>query len=147
MVHGSLLRRLGIIGILAALFGCSPDTPSEPTIPGRWYTAQQVNLGRELFLTHCAICHGENAEATPDWRTTDDAGNYPPPPLNGSAHAWHHPLTVLERMITDGGIPLGGVMPGFGSILDSDERHATIAYFQSFWTDEIYANWLRLGAR
>jgi len=142
-----LRRRLSFISILAALFGCGPGTPSEATIPGRWYTAQQVNLGRELFLTHCAICHGENAEATPGWRNTDAAGNYPPPPLDGSAHAWHHPLTVLERSIAEGGIPLGGVMPGFGGVLDSDDTRATIAYFQSFWPDEIYASWLGINAR
>ena len=104
-------------------------------------------MGRELYLTHCAICHGENAEATPDWRQTDAAGNYPPPPLDGSAHAWHHPLTVLERTITEGGISLGGVMPGFGQVLDSDDAHATIAYFQSFWPDEIYAIWSEINAR
>lgn len=113
----------------------------------RWYTQQQVELGRPLFLTHCAVCHGERAEATAAWRKTNANGDYPPPPLNGSAHAWHHPLSVLESSIALGGIPNSGVMPRFAETLGKQEIRAIIAFFQNFWSDDIYARWLEIDGR
>ena len=127
--------------------GCSKDVPSGSKGSARWYTAEQLDRGRILFQTQCASCHGENAEGTPEWRKTNPDGHYPPPPLNGSAHAWHHPLSVLERTIAVGGVSLGGVMPGFADTLSEDEARSTIAYFQSYWSDEIYARWQKIDAQ
>lgn len=111
----------------------------------RWYTERQVAQGREIFIRHCAVCHGKDAAATPNWRRPDAAGNYPPPPLNGSAHTWHHPLPVLRETIQQGGAPLGGVMPGFAGKLSEQETDAVIAWFQSLWSDEIYQAWYRIA--
>jgi len=33
-------------------------------------------------------------------------------------------------------------MPGFGSKLNEDDELAIISYFQSFWSNEIYGEWL-----
>ena len=117
------------------------------TVPGRWYTATQVEQGREIFQAHCAVCHGSTAEGTEEWWVPEDDGLYPPPPLNGTAHAWHHPLEELLRYIEQGGIPLGGKMPGFGEALDENQRRASVAYFQSFWPDEIYRRWIEIQQR
>ena len=67
------------------------------------------------------------------------------PPLDGSAHAWHHPISVLLQVIDLGGESLGGQMPGFGQVLDNEEKLAVIAWFQEFWSDEIYEQWLMMG--
>ncbi|MBT8433943.1 MAG: thioredoxin fold domain-containing protein [Gammaproteobacteria bacterium] len=107
----------------------------------RWYSDEQVTKGEQLFLQNCASCHGRNAESTPDWKKTDANGNYPPPPLNGTAHAWHHDLALLRRTIREGGAKLGGQMPGFESRLSTAEIDSVIAYFQSRWPDEIYQRW------
>lgn len=135
------------LALMNLLQACSGETPADATVPGRWYTAPQVADGKVLFQNHCATCHGESAQGTADWRKTNEDGDYPPPPLNGSAHTWHHPMPILERTIVVGGIPLGGVMPGFGETLNWDEAHATIAYFQSFWSDDIYARWEKINSR
>jgi len=108
---------------------------------GRWYSEEQVAAGKLLFRQNCAACHGQNAEATPDWKTTDANGNYPPPPLNGSAHAWHHDLDLLRRTISEGGAKLGGQMPPFEDRLNPAEIDSVIAFFQSQWPDEIYQRW------
>ena len=129
------------------LAGCGGDVVHETTVSGRWYTAAQVAEGSGLFQSHCSVCHGESAAATEDWRTTNDEGVYPPPSLNGTAHAWHHPMSVLEQTIAAGGVPLGGVMPGFRETLDDNEARATIAYFQSFWPDDIYERWDEINNR
>ena len=133
--------------IMLAITGCGENTPSRETVPGRWYSDAQVEQGALLYKTHCAVCHGENAEATSEWRTPDANGNYPPPPLNGTAHAWHHPRSVLLQTIAQGGVPLGGVMPAFADVLTEDDALATIAFFQSYWPDEIYARWLEIDRR
>ncbi len=107
----------------------------------RWYSDEQVSNGATLYATHCAECHKSDAEGTKDWRKTGSNGKYPPPPLNGSAHTWHHSMKVLSNTIHDGGIKLGGVMPAFKDKLDAGQTLDVIAFFQSKWDDKIYAAW------
>ena len=107
----------------------------------RWFGPELVNTGNHLFQQHCASCHGANAEGTREWKKTDANGNYPPPPLDGSAHAWHHSLAQLARSIRQGGKPYGGTMPAFGEQFDDRQLLALIAFFQSKWPDEIYRIW------
>jgi len=119
---------------------------SEPTNVERWSSAEQVALGREVFTQNCAVCHGAQAQGTTDdWREKLADGSFPPPPLNGSAHAWHHPQEILLRVIDYGGEAMGGKMPAFIDVLETDEKLAAVAYFQSFWTDEIYQQWMQMG--
>jgi len=109
---------------------------------GRWYTEDQVTRGAGIFSQNCAECHGPNAEATQNWREPNADGKYPPPPLNGTAHTWHHPLDVLRRTIRTGGVPLGGLMPPFEDKLSAQDIDAAIAFFQSKWSDKVYSTWL-----
>lgn len=121
----------------------SHDSASNKTnISNRWYSAGQITQGGQLYKSNCASCHGDKAQGlTKNWKETLADGSYPPPPLNGTAHAWHHPLPQLLRTIERGGVPLGGVMPGFADKLNDKERLAVVAYFQSFWADDIYQSW------
>ncbi len=107
----------------------------------RWYISTQATQGKALYTEHCSKCHGKNAEATPDWRKSDNEGNYPPPPLNGTAHTWHHPLPLLRLTIRNGGARFGGKMPPFEDILSASDINSIIAWFQSLWSDEIYKRW------
>ena len=107
----------------------------------RWYMQSNVDNGALIFQQNCASCHGANAEATTNWKETDANGLYPPPPLNGSAHAWHHDKELLKQTILDGGAKIGGVMPGFKGKLSDEEIDAAIAFFQSKWPDEVYTKW------
>ena len=85
----------------------------------RWFNQEVVDYGAGLFQQNCAVCHGVNAEGTKDWKKTDANGNYPPPPLDGSAHAWHHSIDALSSTIRNGGVRLGGTMPGFREKLNA----------------------------
>ena len=143
-----LIRAAFWCAILVGLSACAPEEPAETLVGGRWYTHEQVSRGKPLFAQHCAVCHGEWGQGlAEDWRKTDASGHYPPPPLNGTAHTWHHPTEVLLRTIENGGVPLGGVMPAFESALNQDEAREVIAYFQSLWPNEIYARWLEIENR
>ncbi len=107
----------------------------------RWYSPQQVESGSKLYQQHCAQCHGKRAEGTADWKTPLTDGSFPPPPLDGSAHTWHHGLPLLQRTIREGGAAYDGKMPPFAHTLNADKVDAIIAWFQSLWSDEIYNRW------
>ena len=133
-------------GLAASPASESSEETSEQIIVERWNSAEQVVLGREVFTQNCAVCHGAQAQGTvEDWREKLDDGSFPPPPLNGSAHAWHHPQQILLRVIDYGGESMGGKMPAFIDVLGNDEKLAVVAYFQSFWTDDIYQQWMQMG--
>ena len=117
----------------------------EAKVQGRWYIQSQVAVGNEVYARHCIACHNANAQGTSSWMERGGDGNFPPPPLNGSAHAWHHPLSIQKRTIREGSIRLGGKMPPFGDKLSEDEMLAVISYFQSFWSEDTYQGWLKRG--
>ncbi|KGE78565.1 cytochrome Cbb3 [Halomonas salina] len=135
-------RALILLFVLLSISGCGEDT-----VEGRWYTQAQVDRGKQVFVENCAECHGRSAQGAFNWRKPLDDGSYPPPPLDGSAHAWHHSFDMLMRTINEGGIPLGGQMPAFEDKLSKDKKEAAIAYFQSQWDDRIYEAWLDRGGR
>ena len=145
------LRPMFAVTVVTLSLGCAPSLESgegdEGTpVAGRWYSVEQIQTGSRVFQDECAQCHGAQAQGiTADWRERFDDGSFPPPPLNGSAHAWHHPLSVLLQVINQGGVPLGGQMPAFANRISDKEKLAAIAYFQSFWNDELYGNWEQMG--
>ncbi|MBE0494633.1 MAG: cytochrome c [Thiomicrospira sp.] len=139
------MKFLLITPLVLILAACSSEQPEQVGSTERWYASEDVRYGQNVFIQNCAVCHGDQAQGlTKDWKQTLADGTYPAPPLNGSAHAWHHPLKILLRTIQNGGVPLGGTMPGFKDRLSQSEQLAAIAYFQSFWSDEIYQAWLKL---
>jgi len=108
----------------------------------RWYSTAQLMRGKKVFKENCAVCHGENAQGlAQDWKKPLADGTYPAPPLNGTAHAWHHSKDALLRTINMGGIPLGGTMPSFKDKLSDKEKEAALAFISSLWSDEIYSAW------
>ena len=131
------MKTLAFTGLLSiTLF-----TTVQANTHSRWYAADQVQQGQKLFTENCARCHGANAEATSNWKQTDKDGKYPPPPLNGTGHAWHHDIAQLQESIREGGKQLGGTMPPFKDKLTAQQIDQVIAYFQSKWPDELYQKW------
>lgn len=124
--------------IVLASAGCGSASAAD-----RWYDDGQVARGETVYRDNCLECHLEGGTGSDDWRQRDAEGRFPPPPLNGTAHTWHHDLEVLARTIREGGEKLGGYMPGFGDVLDEAEIAAVIAYVQSLWPDDIYATWAK----
>lgn len=110
----------------------------------RWYKPEHAEIGRQLFDAHCASCHGTGATGAEDWQKRAANGLMRAPPLNGTAHAWHHPLVDLYGQIMRGSPAGVGDMPAFQGSLSQGEALATIAYFQSLWPDEIYDAWDRM---
>ena len=144
------MRYLLIFLISASAMSCSKSgkTSLEGEREGRarWYSEQQVSIGSVLFEQNCSECHGSRAQGkVANWKQKLADGSFPPPPLNGSAHTWHHANSVLLQVINEGGKAFGGKMPAFQHVLDKEEKLAVIAYFQNFWEDEIYSQWEVMG--
>ncbi|NGP75509.1 cytochrome c [Balneolaceae bacterium YR4-1] len=135
---------------LTFLVGCNSNNQAEPeyVVQGRWFSKQQFETGKVVYAENCARCHGTYGQSTvANWKKPNPDGSFPPPPLNGSAHTWHHPFEVLVRTIDEGGAPVGGTMPAFGDSLSDEEKIAVIAYIQSLWDNKTYERWVDMNAR
>ena len=143
----SLHRIAGVacLGLAVAVAAPGPAVAAEPL--ERWYGRSRVESGEKVYAAHCAVCHGARGEATPDWRRREPDGTFPPPPLNGTAHTWHHPFKVLARQIKFGAPGGAGKMPPFQDLLTDEEIINVIAWVQSLWPDEIYAQWWAIQQR
>lgn len=139
-----------LIGALA-LAGCEegpttvPGLESEDAPVVRNLDAQQVARGRAVYMQNCMECHGENGKGQPgDWRVRDAQGRFPPPPLDDSAHAWHHPTAVLLEVIREGSPGGQGNMPAWKGKLSEQEMQDVVTYIKSLWSDEVYGLWWKM---
>lgn len=101
----------------------------------------QVALGEKVFQANCAVCHGTNAQGAENWVQPGPDGKYPPPPLNGSGHMWHHSREELLGTILAGSPEGEGNMPAWRGRLSRQEIEAIITWLQSIWPQPIYEAW------
>lgn len=140
------MKKRYVVLFLVIPFIAACDKIEEKTqkpVEGRWYTQSQVDNGYQVYQANCAVCHKPDASGTTNWQQLDANGKLPPPPLNGTAHTWHHSMNILRRAVREGGIPLGGSMPGFKDKLNAEEIDAVLAWVMSNWPDNIYQVWLQ----
>jgi mono/diheme cytochrome c family protein len=120
-----------------------PGAENDP--PTRQHDPAQVTRGRIVYDQYCADCHGaEGKGQAGDWRIRDADGYYPPPPLDDSAHAWHHPTAVLLDVIRNGSEPGEGKMPAWKNVLSETEMQDVVVYIKSLWSDPVYRLWWKL---
>lgn len=119
-----------VSGAALLLFGYFNSSDTE--------SVNNAKLGKEVFDKNCASCHGVAASGlTKNWKQTLPNGKFPAPPLNGTAHAWHHSPKTLMKTVNYGGIKFGGWMPGFEDKLSEEEKQAVLDYIYSLWPDGI----------
>jgi mono/diheme cytochrome c family protein len=144
--------RAVLLLVVLPLAGCSEGGGKPP--PGvvnaalaRMTDAGQLARGAKIYKANCEVCHGGQAQGATNWQKPGPDGKYPPPPLDGSAHAWHHPYTQLKQIIQEGTLKLGGNMPAWKGRLSEADTEAVIAHFQSLWPEEIYRAWQDIDRR
>jgi len=145
-MKGLWLPVLLVLGLAA----CSDSVPGrDAPRPGTSHRLDpaQIARGAEVYRAHCATCHGNRAQGALNWQKPGADGKYPPPPLNGTAHSWHHPLAALQDVIRHGTQRIGGNMPPWRDKLSPAEIEAVIAYFQSLWPEELYRAWQDIDRR
>ena len=125
------MKKLLIIPLIILLAGCNPEEKNKNS-------GSMVLLGEKIYNKNCLSCHGPKGQGlAKDWKVKDENGNYPAPPLNGTAHTWHHSPEQLLYTINKGGVEMGGQMPAFEKRLTEEEKKALIEYMYSLWPKEI----------
>lgn len=117
-------------------------------IPDTWLKPDQVERGRLVYERNCQECHGPEGRGQPgDWKVKRPNGLYPPPPLDDTAHAWHHPTAVLRKAILRGSPPDVGDMPAWEGKLSDAEIDDVIVYIKSLWSPEVFRQWIEIEMR
>ena len=125
------MKNLLFIPLVILLAGCNPEEKNKNS-------GSMVLLGEKIYNKNCLSCHGPKGQGlAKDWKVKDENGNYPAPPLNGTAHTWHHSPEQLLYTINKGGVEMGGQMPAFEKRLTEEEKKALIEYMYSLWPKEI----------
>ena len=107
-------------------------------MPGDRPSRAALVEGQELYALHCASCHGADLEGQPDWKMPLPSGRLPAPPHDASGHTWHHPDSLLHRIVKEGTAAVvgGGYetdMQGFGDLLDDAQIDSILSYIKSTW--------------
>jgi mono/diheme cytochrome c family protein len=140
----ALVKLPHILAVPPLLAGCSgePDPFEAALNARRQYDPAQLARGAKLYQKHCARCHGDRGQSTVlPWNVRQADGFYPPPPLDDTAHAWHHPSAVLAGVVGDGSPPGEGRMPAWRGILATQDIADVVVYLTSFWSDATYRLW------
>ncbi|MFV2055819.1 MAG: c-type cytochrome [Thiohalomonadales bacterium] len=103
------------------------STPSKPT------NNKMVRAGEELFLAYCQTCHGLQGVGENFTVQSLTEKNYIiAPPLNDSAHAWHHSDKDLMTTIMEGS-PRASRMVAWKKLLSKQNAQQLVAYIKSLW--------------
>jgi mono/diheme cytochrome c family protein len=118
-----------ILGLLVTLFSW-PRASS-----GSLTASASPEHGLTLYKKYCVSCHGPNGRGEYRWQYKERGA----PPLDASAHAWHHSDSQLVSMILDKPVP-DSRMPPWRSILSRDDAIDIVAYMKTLWGSYIVAN-------
>ncbi len=133
------LTLASVIGLIVAIVVLWPHAPPRPRADPA--DTQQVALGRDVYMQHCASCHGAKLEGQPNWRHRKPDGRLPAPPHDASGHTWEHPEGQLFDFIKFGVKPFVSPdyetdMRGFTELSDA-QIWAVIAFIRSTWPPRI----------
>jgi len=126
---------------------------TKPKIQLRPYDQQIVRLGKELYATNCASCHGKNLEGEPNWQTPKADLTMPAPPHNKRGHTWHHNDKLLFDLTKFGLAKYLNQpnyktsMPAYDGVLTDDEIIAVLSYIKSTWPEEVRNRHDKLNAQ
>jgi mono/diheme cytochrome c family protein len=132
----AIVRSAGYTLALMLLTGCEPAPRADPG------NAAQVALGKTVYGTHCATCHGANLQGQSDWQGRKADGKLPAPPHDASGHTWHHDDETLIHIVKFGFEKFAGPdyqtdMPKYADILSEEQTLAVLAYIKSTWPKDV----------
>ena len=135
-VNRAMVRFAMITLVATFVSGCEPALQANPA------DASQVALGKTVYATYCAACHGANLQGQGDWQGRKPDGKLPAPPHDASGHTWHHDDETLLHITKFGFDKFAGPgyktdMPKYADILSDEQTWAVLAYIKSTWPEDI----------
>jgi len=104
-----------------------------------------VAQGRQVYMAHCASCHGAQLQGQPNWRERGADGRLPAPPHDASGHTWHHPDELLFRITKLGVVRAAQLqdyqssMPAYEGVLSDEQILAALSWIKAQWPADIRA--------
>ena len=143
------MKKVLLILLTVMLF--QNNSPANHHFPISRDSKVAVDQGKLLYNQNCASCHQANLSGAKDWNMKlDEDGQRLAPPLNGTAHTWHHPDSMLHNVIKYGFAKLikdyEGKMLGYGDKLTDQNIDHILAYIKSTWNDEIYQRQMQISS-
>lgn len=130
----SYLKTIAVVAVVTVALAVLIVGQINPSSGSLTASAQPAH-GKELYDKDCAVCHGPNGRGVPGWRYQAR----PAPPLDSSAHAWHHEDDQLLAMILDKPAP-DSVMPAWRGVLTREDALDIVAYIKTLWSPYIREN-------
>jgi len=130
----SHLKATAVVAVVAVTLAVLIVGQIKPS-SGSLTASAQPTHGKLLYDKNCAVCHGPSGRGLRGWRYQARAA----PPLDSSAHAWHHEDDQLLAMILDKPAP-DSVMPAWRGVLSRKDALDVVAYIKSLWSPYIRAN-------
>lgn len=130
------MRNCSLAFCIMLLSGCARNGEADPS------DAVQVAAGNDVYVTHCAQCHGAKLEGQPNWRIRKSDDKLPAPPHDETGHTWHHSDELLFGIIKHGMVPpyapqgYQSDMPAFGEQLSDEDIWAVLAFIKSTWPEQ-----------
>jgi mono/diheme cytochrome c family protein len=134
---------LVIIALLAAgLYIWRSEDKSDAAATSTMDGSSLIAMGKSIYASQCAACHGANLEGQENWRQRKPNGRLPAPPHDASGHTWHHDDETLFNLTKYGlsalvGRPVETDMPAYDGVLTDMQIRAVLAYIKSRWPREI----------
>ncbi|HUX64483.1 cytochrome c [Sulfuricella sp.] len=128
----------------ALLAGCG-EGDKQPEVQGkglRQYDKNVLARGERVFLTNCAVCHGNGGEGKPGWQQPGPDGKLLPPPLDGNGRVWRLTSSQMKQFVHQGSPDGRANMPAWQGKLSDQEIDEVITWITSLWSDAIYLQWV-----
>ncbi len=97
-------------------------------------TPELIAAARKTYQQYCQACHGKNGvgERPKDMYAQDQYGVVAPP-LDNSAHGWHHTDANLLHTILNGSSRNPRMLP-FKELISEKDAKDAVAYIKSLWS-------------
>jgi mono/diheme cytochrome c family protein len=129
---------------VALLAGCGDGT-KPPEVQGkglRQYDKNVLARGERVFMTNCAVCHGNGGEGKPNWQQPGPDGKLLPPPLDGNGRVWRLSSNQIKQFVHQGSPDGRANMPAWQGKLSDQAIDDAVTWITSLWSDAIYLEWL-----
>ena len=124
------MRRVVLVLLVLVCASCRRATPARTTAAPPRPTRYELEIGKEVYQTHCAACHGDTGAGD-----GFNSFNLDPHPRDLTDPAFQKSKSNAE--LTDGirrggaGVGLTSLMPPWGHTLDGRHIDAVVLYIRS----------------